>query len=307
MKQELNAYVPEIDFTNEKSFTPLRTHREALAMIEPTDQYHLLACRPYLDNKITTLPSLWSIPTEELTFLKQALVANDRVALIADGSAVLILGELYAASGTLLAIRPQISPAALRRYAEICGMGDIRFSPAFPPSAASLSEGELEQLDELSFYLGQLLAPRGPIGPATLAWRVANFVGCRLEDCSLPTDEPRISEEQIKRLTAYLLCVFMQLHTLSGDIFATDASSPDVPQLRCRVEYVDPTDNESNEPLLQLASLRFHKLPAFSHFVLRKQGHRLILDASLPLSTKAKSLRASIPSLFVLRLTLERL
>ena len=306
MKQELNAYVPEIDFTNEKALIPLRTHCEDISVINPADQFRILAHRPCLVGKDLTLPTLWAIPAEELVFLNTALSSHSRIALFADGHAVLILGELHDASGVLLAVRPRISPTALRRYADTCCLGDLVFSPAFPLPATSLSDEELEQMDELNYYLGQILKPRGEVGLATLTWRVANFVGCRLEHIDLPVEEPLLAEAQIKRLTAYLLCVFLHLHTLGGDVSATDVTA-DTPQFRCRVEYVDPNAAPSNDRLLQLASLDFHKLPAFSDFVIRRQEERLILDAHLPLSLKEKSFHASVPSLFVLRLTLEKI
>jgi len=307
MKQELNAYVPEIDFTNEKDLVPIRTHREDISVINPADHYRILAHRPYLDTKDVTLPSLWLIFDDELAFLKIALCSHSRVALFADGRAVLILSELCASSGVLLAIRPQISPAVLRRYAESCGLGDLVFSPSFPKPASALSAEDLEQMDELNYYLGQLLTPRAEVGLATLVWRVANFVGCRLQEGDLPSGEPRLAEGQVKRLTAYLLCVFLHLHTLSGSVSANDTTEENAPHFRCRVEYVDPNADESNQALLQLASLNFHQLPAFSDFVIRRQGERLILDVQLPLAMKEKAFRAAIPSLFILRLTLEKI
>ncbi len=306
MKQELNAYVPEIDFTDHKSLLPLRTHREELSVVEPADQYRILAHRPYLNDKEITLPSLWSISDDELSFLQTALTSHRRVALFADGKAVLFLSELYAASGLLLAVRPQCPPAALRRYADTCGWGAIAFSPSFPMPAASLSEDEFEEMAELNYYLGQILTPRKEVGIATLAWRIANFVGCRLSESNLPTEETLLPEAQRNRLVAYLFCVFLHLHTLSGSVSAADASDEKAPHFRFRIEYVDPGADETNDTLLQLASLRFYKLPAFSDFVLRRQGERLILDAGLPLSSKHKSFRSAIPSLFILRITLEK-
>ena len=307
MKQELNAYIPAIDFTNEKALTPLRTHREDIAVIDPNNHYQILACRPHQANAGASLPSLWAIPDEELSFLRTALSSHSRVALLADGCAVLILGELLAASGVLLAVRPQISPAALRRYAESCGLGDLAFSPAFPRPSASLSEAELEQLDELNYYLGQILTPRKKVGIATLTWRIANFVGCRLEENKLSPVEDRLAEGQLKRLTAYLLCTFLHLRTLGGHTAASGASPAEAPQFRYHVEYVDPSTDDDGKSLLLLADQPFHKLPAFSDFIIRKEGEKLILDAHLPLSSEKKGFRAAIPSLFVLRVTLERI
>ena len=307
MKQELNAYIPAIDFTNEKALAPLRTHREDISVIEPNNHYQILACRPHQANAGASLPSLWAIPDEELAFLRTALSSHSRVALLADGRAVLILGELLAASGVLLAVRPQISPAALRRYAESCGLGDLVFSPAFPASAASLSEEELEQMDELNYYLGQILTPRKEVGIATLTWRIANFVGCRLEENKLSPVEDRLAEGQLKRLTAYLLCTFLHLRTLGGHTATNGAAMTEAPQFRYGVEYVDPNADDNGEALLLFADLPFRKLPAFSDFIIRKEGEKLILDAHLPLSSEKKGFRAAIPSLFVLRITLEQI
>ena len=110
---------------------------------------------------------------------------------------------------------------------------------------------------------------------------------------------------QLKHLTAYLLCVFLHLHTLSGSVATHPSSEASAAQFRYRVEYVDPDANDSNNALLQLADLPFHKLPAFSDFVIRKEGKKLILDANLPISLDKKGFRAAIPSLFALRVTLE--
>ena len=307
MKQELHAYVPEMDYTNEKALFPLRTHREDISVIDPADQYRILAHRPTIDDKDATLPSLWKIPADELLFLQSALHDHSRVALFADGCAVLVLGELCTSSGVLLAIRPEISPASLRRYAEVCEFGDLVFSPAFPKASASLSGEETEQMDELNFYITQILTPQARLGLSTLAWRVANFVGCRIEGNDLPSDDLRLADGQIKRLTAYLLCVFLHLHTLSGSVSANGAAAPDAPQYRCRIEYVDPHADGSNQALLQLAGLRFHRLSAFSDFVLRRKGDCLILDAQLQLSPDKKALCAAIPSLYLLRMTLEKI
>ena len=307
MKQKLNAYVPAIEFTDEKELTPLRTHHEDLCVIDPNDQYRILAHRPAVSAEGATLLEEWSIPEDALPFLKTALASHSRAALLADGRAVLILGELYAASGVLLAIRPHLSPASLRRYAETYGLGDLVFSPDFPTPSTAPAIDEEEPLNELNYYLGQILTPRSDVNAATLVWRVASFVGCRLEHADPPSEELCISDAQNKRLTAYLLCVLLHLQAQGGRVFATDVTDATQPQFRYRIAYVDPEEDRVGEALHRLSALRFHKLPAFSDFLLRSQGNTLVMDAHLPLSPKSGALRADLPALFVLRLTLERL
>ena len=302
MKNTINAYVPEIDFTKEKQTAPSRAHREDVAVIAPSEGYHVLACRMQEPANGDTLSALWKIEPAEMNFLETALSSSKRVILRTQDRAVLILGDPLSASGTLLAIRPQVRAEQVCRFFGQREALGFAISPTLTPSTSLPTEQEEEQLLELTFCLTRILDPAETASCSVIGQRIAHFVGCDTTGFPLPSDEPTVAESDRKRLTAFLLCVFLALRSQNGSLTLGNGAS-DTTAIRCRVEYAA-DDGESVSELPDDPCLAFRNFRAFQNFTVRVNQNRLILDLRLSLQEKEKTLHSLSPTQRV-RITLE--
>lgn len=222
MTEKFRSYVPELLFGDRKQETPARICHEDFAVVDPTNQYRILAGRGLYAQAELSLPRVWQIPCAELSWLEEILQRHRRVLLNGGDGPVLVFADLLNTTGLLFAVRPYLPIKTLVRGLRHLGRQDIVISPAVEVSFSQTfpEESALTQISELFYYMDRMFdsSDRFEIGAWTRTRLIATFVGCKLEEVDLPIAEPIPSRVERDRLTAFLICALLELRKMDGRV-----------------------------------------------------------------------------------------
>ena len=286
MKQ-IESYIPEIRYFEDKHRSTARAVHEDLALVDIQNGYRILACRASRMQAGETFPQCCALPKEELRFLEYALPHSDCVALLGGAGVVLLFPALARETGLLLAVLPHASAASVCRalkHAE----EPVLLSPATEKQTVGESdreEEEAEHLREIFFYTRRILHRDPTVGLWTQSLLIANFVGCRVDGIALPTRELSLASTDRAKLIAFLLCLFLTLRQKDGRLHAVcPLPDPATVPYTYQVSFEPLPDRKQPAADLtrEAAALTFLSHPIFRGCSIRFVQNRLVVEAVLP-------------------------
>ena len=308
MSNSVFSFVPELYFTNQKDTTRCRIFHDACAVIDARDSLRVIAARGMEDQIGKPLIS----PNREDLF-RQSRVAEflnckETCLLLPDAKGSLLLfSAWYPSTGLLLGVRLQSPEGEVRKAIDFAQRNAIK-PVFFGDERENVKSDLLRDVEELFYYTTRILTPKDELWNHCLT--VANFVGCRLEQLSLPISFPNTDEDSFHRFTSFLVCCLMEMRHRYGKtgILKTDSKNENVGKvqmseedaLKISVEQIVTEKQESQSIFsiresIEQEEFPFASLPAFCNFSFEKSGENLIFSAALSSrsglhATHAKSL-----------------
>lgn len=307
----VESYIPELQYFQSKHQNGARRIHEDLAVLDAAKDLRVLAGRGRFVRNGEPLATLCGLPREELAFLHRSLPASHCTALLGSCGVVLVFADLLKESGTLLAVLPHADVAETVRslsYVE----EPIALSPALiakPVTETNTNEEVCEQIREVFFYVSRILKRNADLGLWTRTLLLANFVGCRTDETSLPTQAIPLTSPELSRLVAFLFCTFLTLRQKDGHVGAW-CEFPTVRDLpySYRVSFEPLPDRKQTSPvsIANGEDFPFLSHPAFRSFSIQSTAEGIVLEAILAQGapTALPMLRSEAPALFCLRIAL---
>lgn len=256
------SYVPERDALKGKDARQSRLCREDCVLLVPNER-RILACRS--TERADAL--LASLGEEEWSFLERESGKTPHLLLPREGGSVLVLGEPFAATETVLLLLLQRPAESVARALQAMGRTDFLPSPSVRRARPRRRQDEeiAEELRELLSYTDRALSAGRGVGMRTRCLLLASLAGCRLTADELPVLPDGLSTRDTLRLCILLLGLLLTLRQRDGDLRAEEeeegycilwkANPPD---------RLAPTEPKDDEPLPLLA------LPCFSGYRVRE-------------------------------------
>ncbi|MBQ2735159.1 MAG: hypothetical protein IJF33_04935 [Clostridia bacterium] len=307
----VESYIPELQYFQSKQQSGARLIHEDLAVLDATKDLRVLAGRGRLMHHGEPLASLCGLPREEITFLHRSLPSAFCTALLSACGVVLIFGDLLKESGTLLAVVPHAEAAEVIRALAYVDEPIVK-SPALSAQAVSeiyTNEEVCEQIQEIFFYVSRILKKNANIGIWTRTLLLANLVGCRIDETTLPTQELPIANVDFAKLVAFVFCVFLVLRQKDGRVGAAceSTSAASMPySYQVSFEPIPDRKQQMPTPLSGQVDFPFLSHPAFRSFSMHSTADGVFLEAILPQAATAAvpMLRSAKESLFCLQIKL---
>ena len=297
--QQINAYVSPAAFLDGKQETVFPLFREDLAILDPSDSYAPIAARG-LHLKSDTG---FRISSDELDFLQSRLPHREMIAIQCEHGVLVVFRHLYASCGLLPAILPHGNPAAVAYALGCMGTRRIELSPAVSALASKTVEADdvYRHLTDLLFLCTEILDPSADLDFRLHCARVAHLAGCKANVIEFPTGSFPIALADLRRWTAFLLCVFL---TLRGDSSIGTMLCLDHADLREFSLKLSHQSEYSRKTPVSYTIYRFLSRPAFAEFQLNRHKDRFTLEAKLQRSRPADLLKAPAlsPAPLVLRI-----
>ncbi len=287
----VTGYLPEIQLLEDKKKDGVRLLREDCAVLSVEHDFQPIAYRSALQRE-GRVPADWLIAdSKKRALLRRAAQMNETVLLTGKADCLMVFQSLLEATGTVFVVRAPFSAAALSRALHLCGrnctvlpepgLGDVR--------GATLTDELCRWLEEILFYTDRIFRDIS-LCAMTRAQIISEFLGCRTDRFSLPTEHLPISRTDDLRLTAFLLCVFLSLRARDGRLAAELAPSEDgqLP-LACRVHLTEQNTHPSKGRRISENELPFLSLTAFRDIRLSQSPNGLTLEASFPVRTNQQN------------------
>ena len=306
----VESYIPELLYFQNKHQSGTRRIREDLAVLDGAQDLCVLAGRGRIPRQGEPLAALCGLPREELSFLRRALPSSRCVALLGASGVVLLFSELLGESGMLLAVLPHAEAGdCLRALSYI--EEPITLSPALSAlTPTDPDEETVELLREIFFYTSRILNKTANVGSWTRILLLANLVGCRIDETSLPTQELPVASRDLAGLIAFLFCVLLTLRQRDGRVGALC----DVPEkdrhyvYRVSFESLPDRKEKPSDVAFRHTDFPFLSHPAFRNISLQGSADGIQLEMILPQAAPAvPMLRSAPPAFFCLRIQLAEL
>ncbi len=272
----IRNYIPESFFLEKKDRDHMRVCREELVLVDPAQDFRVVAGRGKGIREGEPYGSLDRLPKSDREFLKRSLGNGNRLLLQGKDQAILLFGDLLSATGLLLIICPQFDAFALRRGLLLLQRTDFVCSPSLENTAPSPQQSDAAVCDYLQaiFYdLDRILSPSHKIGLWTRTALIANFVGCPSEFRSLPVEDVPLAPSEKLRPSAFLLCLYLSIRAEA--LHACAEGEDNLSSVALNVSLYEPqglTRTEGDYPFLSL--------PAFRGIALHRQSYGWLLEAS---------------------------
>ena len=287
--QQINAYVSPAAFLDGKQETVFPLFREDLAILDPSDNYIPIAARGLFlksGNKI-------HIPPVELEFLQSRLPHREMIAIACEHGILVVFQHLYSTCGLLPAILPHGSPASVAYALGCLGTRRIELSPTVAALASKTAETDdtYRHLTDLLFLCTEIFDPSADLDFRLHCARVAHLAGCKANVTGFPTGSFPIALADLRRWTAFLLCVFL---TLRGDSSIGTALRLDHADLREFSLKLSHQSEYSRKTPVSDTIYEFLSRPAFTEFQLNRDKERFTIEAQLQRARSTGHLKASV-------------
>ena len=273
---QLNSYIPESLFMEKKDAEHTRLCLEDCALIDPGNQYLVIAARGKELPIGKSFAPLLRLSDSESKFLLHALCDKKRIVLMGDTGAILIFADWFYATGLLLAVCPRCESHSVCRVLRLLGKDDFAFSPSCQSISDEPHRSDAEaygQLSELLYYLEHIFAPANAVPLWTRTKLIANFAGCKAECGALCANLPPLLKSDETRLCAFLMCLFLSSRAI-GEV-KTGVQERD----RTIVYQAELCDPHKTSDACDLFS--FMRQPAFESIALRKSEDGWVLETNL--------------------------
>ena len=287
--QQINAYVSPASFLDGKQESVFPRFQEDLAILDPSSNYFPIAARGLHLKSGNAI----QIPSAELDFLLSGLPHREMIAIECEHGILVVFQHLYSACGLLPAVLPHGSPAAVAYALSCLGSRRIQLSPAVSALASKTDEadGVYHHLTDLLFLCAEIFDPTADLDFRLHCARVAHLAGCKANVTEFPTGSFPIALSDLRRWTAFLLCVFL---TLRGDSSIGTALRLDHADLREFSLKLSHQSEYTRKTPISDTVYQFLSLPAFAGFQLNRHKDRFTVEAQLQRSASADRLRAPI-------------
>ena len=289
--RQINAYVSPDTLLDGKQESVFPIFREDLAILDPANGYTPIAARGlYLKTEKTI-----EIPPAELDFLQSRLPHREMIAIHTRQGVLLVFSHLYSSCGLLPAILPHGSPSAVAYALSCLGSRRIELSPAVSALSVKTNEADdiYRHLTELFFLCTQVFEPSAETDFRLHCARVAHLAGCRANVAEFPIGSFPIALADLRRWTAFLLCVFLTLRGDSSIGTALRLENADLREFSLKLSHQ--SEYTRRTPISDTV-YRFLSIPAFAEFQFTRQKDRFAIEARLQRSSSAHRLRAPFPS-----------
>ena len=289
--QQINAYVSPASFLNGKQESVFPKFQEDLAILDPSNGYVPIAARGLFLKSGEEI----GISPAELEFLQSRLPHCEMIAIECEHGIIVVFQHLYSTCGLLPAVLPHGSSAAVAYALSCLGSRRIQLSPAVSALAARTAEADdaYHRLTDLLFLCTEIFEPTADLDFRLHCARVAHLAGCKANVTEFPTGSFPIALSDLRRWTAFLLCVFL---TLRGDSSIGTALRLDHADLREFSLKLSHQSEYTRKTPVTDTIYRFLSLPAFAEFQFSRQKDRFAIQARLQRSSSAHRLRAPLPS-----------
>lgn len=279
---QINAYVSPTAYLDGKQESVFPIFREDLAILNPAKDYAAIAARG-LSLKPSETPVL---SHEELDFLETAISRYEMAAVDSEAGILVVFGHLRASCGLLPAILPHGNKSSVAYALSCMGNKRIALSPTVLKTASKHSDTEeiYRHLTDLFYLCTEIFDPSEHLDFRLHCAHIAHLAGCKANVTEFPTGHFPISLHDLRRWTAFLLCVFL---TLRGDSTVGSALQLDHADLR---EFSIKLSHHSEYPRkipVTDAIYQFLTLPAFSEFHLTRSKGCFTVEAQLQRSRAA--------------------
>ncbi len=297
---EIRAYVPQATYLEQKQETACPQFYEDLAILEPGQNYSVLASRG-----LTLKPGYTAkLPLPEIDFLEQNLPHSDIIAVKSEEGILLIFSSLFSTSGLLPVLLPHGDPSAIA-YAVICiGENRIRLSPTVYACASSSKEAETiyQRLAQALSLCDRVLNPAPDLDFRLHCAYIAQLSGCKANVTNLPIGHYPLHAGDRSRWTAFLLCTFLSLRgdSAQGSQLCLDGAD----RREFRMQLSHRSEHQRKTPVTNTLH-RFLDLPAFSNYSLTSAKDRFVIEAKLRRHTTDEMLGAPIASWMMETLVIE--
>ena len=283
----LESYVPDSFFREGKEELAGRECREDFCLINPSDKNRILAAR----GAAFEVGKHLEIASSERSFVLTSLSSGQTVACLCSNRPMILFPALLQACGLI----PVLLPHGKCEDVAIClrhmNRSDLLFSPALSEVArhGRGDEALYRDLCEQMTLCDRILSPDRDDDFRLHSAYVALFSGFRADVTTLPIGAYPVSDAELKRWTAFLLCTLLSLRTLStarAHLALDGATRSDI-SLRLTQSGVGIPKGAPTERIFSYLSL-----PAFSDFRLLRTDGGLLLEIKLRRHSAEPLLRA---------------
>ena len=266
---------------------------EDLAILSTPPRLTVLACRGISCKAGDPI----EIHPDDKLFFEDVFDGSRSVALQTDKGILLLLGDLYPHTETLIGIAPHGDPASVAYALQRLSHPHLLLSPSLSEIASHTEEAEkihqhLTKTLELCF---EILHPSEDSDFRLLCARIASLAGCRINVTDLPVGHYPILAEDLHRWTVFLLCTLLALRGDSAKGASLELERANRPEFR--IQLRQQSDYQPQKPV-SLKHVPFPKLPAFSDFQLLSVKGGLIAQARLRRTRHELSLSAAFSDVF---------
>ena len=297
--QQINAYVSPASFLNGKQESVFPKFQEDLAILDPSNGYVPIAARGLFLKSGEEI----GISPAELEFLQSRLPHCEMIAIECERGIIVVFQHLYSACGLLPAVLPHGTSSAVAYALGCLGSRRIELSPAVSALAVRTAEADdaYHRLTDLLFLCTEIFEPAADLDFRLHCARVAHLAGCKANVTEFPTGSFPIVLADLRRWTAFLLCVFLSLRGDSSIGTALRLDHADLREFSLKLSHQ--SEYTRKTPVTDTI-YRFLSLPAFAEFQLNRDKDRFTIEAQLQRSSSTKLFHAPfLPSTpLVLRL-----
>ncbi|MBQ9760420.1 MAG: hypothetical protein IJW16_03620 [Clostridia bacterium] len=222
----VESYVPESSFFENKHHVSARVCNESCAVVEPAAGFRILAARGEKLTVGTDLRTAIALTAEEINELTHACREGHRVLMSANGRPMLVYADWIRQLGLLLVILPDCELAAACEALNAMGRQDILRAPCAQKSNSEACRLAYRVLLDIFAYTDAMMGIRTAASyiNQNLTLRIAAFAGCHTDSESVYSLTQRAETLQSPRTVAFLLCVFLFLRQRDGSLI-TDAET----------------------------------------------------------------------------------
>lgn len=272
---EIRSYIPEAFFLDRKDEAHMRVCREDLVLVDPFDEYRVVAGRGKELCLNEPFEPILQLPRSERKFLKASLGQKPHLLLRKKNKPLLVFGDWLESSGLLLVLCPNCDAESLQRALALMQRDDFACSEIASTNFPSPKHGDgavLEYLQELFYYLDRIFSTSKELGLWTVASLTANLAGCRADFGAMTTEPLSLFPLDRMRLSAFLLCLFLSMREEAS--VASASASVSETEVSLSVSSVLPSGTAS------ACGYRFLQLPAFRDILLSRRNGGWVLEAS---------------------------
>ena len=225
--EQINAYIPEGIFFEEKAESFRRTLHEDSAVVNVRDRFKIISARGSLMRENESLYTLLDQSDASRSRLAKAVASDRSPATVATKEGTLLLfTQPYKETGLVLAVHVNATEK------DACAVLDAAYALGSAPvlctdQTVEDSAVSLERIvEEILYYTNRIFANTPTWDLWMICRLIANFAGCPLCCGDAPSRSLSLSEAERSRLTVFLLAAFLGMHKFIGSTRADAHETP---------------------------------------------------------------------------------
>ena len=292
MEHTVFSFIPELHFQENKDLSKCRNFHDDCAVIDSEDSFRIIASRG-MESEIgkSFFDAVKMKPPARDTMGRFLADSNGIMLLPTEKGSVLLFSAWYSTTSLLFAICLGVDAKEVRKILDFA-QGHAIYARFGEEKTEKEKDSVERHLEEIFYYTSRIFSPKGEMWNHCLT--VANFVGCRLEQLSMPLRLTHISEQNFHRLTALLVCALLELRhqygktrireTLKDGQNVGKVQVDDSDEICITIEQLRQTSPIYTETSIhqkeETELFPFASLPAFRTFTFLKEGENLIFQAT---------------------------